>query len=118
MWFLVGLILYVGVVVIIGKTIRGRPVNIEIRIDNELHALTYQTCQAYRFRAMPQADHAYFDDGERSFYIFDRQDLLAIMEAQGCRTIVDDFPSENDMTAYVNWTLGGLRPLDDDLEEL
>lgn len=118
MWLLIGLILYGLVVIFVGKFIKGGSVNIEIRIDSELHALTYETCQAYRFRAMPQADHAYFDDGDKSFYIFDRQDLLAIMEAQGCRTIVDDMPSENDMTAYVNWTMGNLKPLDDDLEEL
>lgn len=118
MWLIVGLILYGLVVIFVGKFIKGGSVNIEIRVNGELHHLTYETCQVYRFRAMPQADHAYFEDEVTNFFIFDRQDLLNLLEFQGARTIIDDFPGENDMTAYVNWTMGQLKPLDDDLEEL
>lgn len=92
--------------------------HIEIRVNGKDYVLQRGTAQVFRFRKIPQADHAYYEDDETAFFIFGRFDLLAIMESQGARTITDDEPNETDMTAYVNWTMGELRPLDEDLGEL
>ena len=85
--------------------------HIEISVNGKDFVLERGTAQVFRFRKIPQADHAYYEDDETAFFIFDRHDLLAMMEAQGARTIIDDEPNETDMTAYVNWTMGALRPL-------
>ena len=92
--------------------------DIHINVNGVDYHLRHDTAQVFRFRDLPQADHAYYEHEEHGFYIFDRQDLLAIMERSGARTIIDDVPTDADMTAYVNWTMDSLKPLDDDLGEL
>lgn len=92
--------------------------DIEISVNGQDYRLQNGTAQVFRFRKMPQADHAYYEDDVTAFFIFDRHDLLSMMEAQGARTITDDLPNDTDMTAYVNWTMGQLRPIEEDLGEL
>lgn len=92
--------------------------DIQIVVNGNDYTLTYENAQVFRFRRMPQADHAYYESESTCFYVFNRPDLLAMMERAGARTIIDHLPSENDMTAYVNWTMDTLTPLDDDLEGL
>lgn len=92
--------------------------HIEIRVNGKDYVLECGTAQVFRFRKIPQADHAYYEDDETAFFIFNRFDLLDLMESQGARTIIDDEMNDTDMTAYVNWTMGELRPLDEDLGEL
>ena len=96
----------------------GALMDITISVNGKEYRLQNDTAQVFRFRQLPRADHAYYEDSNTCFYIFERQDLLAIMERSGARTIIDDYPGDDDMTAYVNFTMDNLNPLDDDLGEL
>ena len=86
-----------------------------IKVNGEEIPITHDTCKVYRFRNLPELDHAYFDNDERQFYMFNSWALMEIMEANGCQTIVDDYPSDNDYDAYVRCTT---EHLDEELGEL
>lgn len=80
-----------------------------IKVNGEDIPITHDTCKVYRFRKLPELDHAYFDDDERNFYIFNTETLLEIMEGSGAQTIIDDYPSENDYDAYIRVTTDHLE---------
>lgn len=85
-----------------------------VRINGEEVLLQHHSCKVYRFRKLPELDHAYFDDDQRQFYVFTSWKLLEAMEDNGCQTIVDDYPSNNDYEAYIRCTTDGL---DGELEQ-
>lgn len=78
--------------------------NLIIRVNGEDIPISHDTCKVYRFRKLPELDHAYFDDERRQFYMFNTDTLLEIMEGNGAQTIIDDYPTDNDYDAYVRVT--------------
>ncbi len=86
-----------------------------IKVNGEDIPITHDTCKVYRFRNLPELDHAYFDDDSRQFYMFNSWALMDIMEGNGCQTIIDDYPSDNDYDAYIRCTTDHL---DEELESL
>lgn len=88
-----------------------------IEVNGEQVILDEQICKAYRFRKLPELDHAYYDDGERQFYMFNCPTLLEVMEQNDCMTIFTDYPSDNDYDAYVRCTMAH-EDVDEELEQL
>ncbi len=86
-----------------------------IKVNGEEIQIRHNTCKVYRFRKLPELDHAYFDDDTRQFYMFNSWALMEIMEGNGCQTIIDDYPSNNDYDAYIRCTTSSL---DEELESL
>jgi len=86
-----------------------------ITVNGEDVVFTNETAKVYRFRKLPELDHAYYEDSTRCFYAFDCEQLCEAMEADGCETITNDYPSENDYDAYVNHTASHV---DEELERL
>lgn len=86
-----------------------------ITVNGEDVIFTNDTAKVYRFRKLPELDHAYYEDARRCFYVFDCETLYEAMEADGCETITNDYPSENDYDAYVNHTASHV---DEELERL
>lgn len=87
--------------------------NLIIRVNGEDIPISHDTCKVYRFRKLPELDHAYFDNDTRQFYMFNSHTLMEIMEGNGCQTIIDDYPTDNDYDAYIRCTTGSL---DEELE--
>lgn len=76
---------------------------IQITVNGEPFILRHDNCVIYRFRANPFMDHAYYEDEERAFFVFGREDLLATMEEYGHTLVVQQYPPEKDIDAYLNW---------------
>jgi len=88
--------------------------NLKIRVNGDEIVIDHENCKVYRFRNLPELDHAYFDDDERQFYMFNCEVLMNTMESQGFRTIIDDYPSENDYDAYVRCSM---QTIDEEIDE-
>lgn len=89
--------------------------HLTINVNGEDILLEHHNCKVYRFRKLPELDHAYYEEGRRCFYVFDCDALFDAMEADGCETVTSDYPSENDYDAYVKHTASHV---DEELEEL
>lgn len=87
--------------------------NLVIKVNGKEIQIRHSTCKVYRFRKLPELDHAYFDDDTRQFYMFNSWALMEIMEGCGCQTIIDDYPTNNDYDAYIRCTTSSL---DEELE--
>lgn len=90
--------------------------DIPIEVGDQSYRLQPDTAQVFRFRKLPQADHAYYEDGSIAFYVFNRPDLYDLMEREGGRCITDDFPNDTDLDAYVRHTMSELSDIDDDMK--
>lgn len=88
--------------------------NLTIRVNDEEIVINHENCKVYRFRKLPELDHAYFDDDEKQFYMFNCIVLMEVMETSGFRTIIDDYPSDNDYDAYVRCSM---QTIDDEIDE-
>lgn len=88
--------------------------NLKIRVNDEEIVINHENCKVYRFRKLPELDHAYFDDDEKQFYMFNCIVLMEVMESEGFRTIIDDYPSDNDYDAYVRCSM---QTIDEEIDE-